>query len=281
MKKVLMFPGQGSQITGMGKELFDRYPEIVQICNDVLDYSIVELCLEENDRLNLTQYTQVALYVVGVMEYLEYVSQSGAEDIYAVIGHSLGEYVALYASNVFDFEAGLRLVKKRGQLMSEVSEGGMSAVINSSEESIRHLIRQEPYLDLDLANINSPQQVILSGPKSVLKTVRSDVKALGARIIPLNVSAAFHSRYMMPLSEEFFNYLESVSFSRPSKNVYSNVSALKHGSDVDAIKQLLKEQLYKPVQWLNTIMQINNEGDFEFIELGPKTVLTDLVKKII
>ncbi len=201
--RAYLFPGQGSQHLGMGEGLFDKYPELTAQADRILGYSIKELCLEDpNGVLGNTKYTQPALYVVNTLHYLEMVNDQGPPDI--VAGHSLGEYTALYAAGVFDFETGLRLVRHRGELMSEATGGGMAAVIGLSEDKLRQTLMDHGLQQVDIANYNHVTQIVISGPQAQIEQAQQACEKAGARIvIPLKVSGAFHSSMMMAASERF------------------------------------------------------------------------------
>src|SRR5215471_12296563 len=194
-----VFPGQGSQKRGMGQGLFDETPQYAAVEEDVdaiLGYSLRKLCLEDADnRLKETQFTQPSLYVVNALHYYKAVSQ-GRYPAY-LAGHSLGEYNALLAAGVFDFLTGLRLVKKRGELMAQAKNGGMGAVIGLSASLIVRVIKENGLASIDVANFNSPGQIVLSGPVEDIKRAGPIFEREGARMyMPLQLSAAFHSRYM-------------------------------------------------------------------------------------
>ena len=163
--KVYGFPGQGSQFRGMGKGLFEKFPHLTQKANDILGYSLSDLCTENPQNLLFsTQYTQPALYVVNVLTYLQRLKESPKPNY--LIGHSLGEYCALFAAGAFEFEDGLRMVKKRGALMSSISGGGMAASIDSDISVVQRELDEHRLYELDIANFNSPKQIVLSGPTS-------------------------------------------------------------------------------------------------------------------
>lgn len=161
---IIIFPGQGSQIKGMGEELFDQYEELTNRADNILGYSIKDLCLYDHQKqLHLTRYTQPALYVVNALSYFKYLEAGKKPDF--LLGHSLGEYNALLAAGVFDFETGLRLVKKRGELMGQVVGGGMAAIIGLKKEEIQAGLDKNDLNDIDIANYNSEEQLIISGWK--------------------------------------------------------------------------------------------------------------------
>jgi len=163
--KTHMFPGQGSQSKGMGGTLFDEFKELTHKADKILGYSIKELCLEDPRReLNQTQFTQPALYVVNALSYFKKVEESGQKPDF-VVGHSLGEFSALLAAECIDFEAGLKLVKKRGELMSQATGGGMAAILNATKEKIETILKENGLTNIDLANYNTPSQIVISGLK--------------------------------------------------------------------------------------------------------------------
>lgn len=276
----LMFPGQGSQKKGMGAEIFDKYKDLVKICDNVLDYSIVELCLEDpNNVLGQTKYTQVALYVVSSLMYLEYIENN--EKPSYVAGHSLGEYVALFASGAFDFETGLRLVKKRGELMSKADGGVMAAVIGASENRVKKILEENNFDGIDVANFNSQKQIVISGLREDIFKAEdaflddSEVKTF----IPLNVSGAFHSRYMKELADEFKEYINQFEFNEFQIPVISNYTARIYSKA--EVKENLYRQMFNSVRWDETVRYLMGKGVTEFKEIGPGNVLTNLVNRII
>ena len=271
-----MFPGQGSQFPGMGDALFPRYPEKLKMAQSTLDYSIAELCLHEDDKLHQTLYTQPALFVVNALAYEDRRDEFQSD---YHLGHSLGEYNALHASGCFDFETGLRLVKKRAELMDRTEGGGMAAVVGLTEKKIRDVLNREGNA-VDIANYNSPTQYIVSGEKTSIEKMTDKLKMAGAkRIILLQVSGAFHSRYMAPLEEEFRAFLDNFEFDSPSVPVIANATVSLYTSD--NIKENLIRQLSNPVRWIESIRKIlGKKEECEFHEIGPGQVLTGLVRRI-
>ncbi len=167
-----IFPGQGSQVKGMGGNLFNEFRELTAQADDILGYSIKELCMEDpNSTLGQTQYTQPALFVVSALSYLKRIKETGRKPDF-VAGHSLGEYNALFAAGAFDFETGLKLVKKRGELMSLATGGSMAVVLGITEENIVEVLEQNGLYSIDIANVNSPYQVAISGLKEDIDKAR-------------------------------------------------------------------------------------------------------------
>ncbi|MFC1668400.1 ACP S-malonyltransferase [Chlamydiota bacterium] len=276
---VYVFPGQGSQKKGMGQELFDAYPDLVKKADEILGYSIKELCLEDpNNQLGQTQFTQPALFVVNALTYLKKLAD-GVEKPAYVAGHSLGEYNALFASEVFDFETGLQIVKKRGAIMAEAKNGGMAAVIGLTEESIASVLKESGLDSLDIANMNSPSQIVISGLKDDIGKAKEIFEKAGARMyIPLQVSGAFHSRYMKESMETFETFIKEFSFSDQKIPVIANVTARPYGKG--DIPKLMVEQITSSVKWCESIRYLMGVGESVFDEVGPGTVLTGLIRKI-
>lgn len=274
---VYMFPGQGSQAKGMGADLFAAFPELTGTADDILGYSIRELCLEDPRRqLGQTRYTQPALYVVNALSYRRRLHEHGTPAF--VLGHSLGEYNALEAAGVIDFEAGLRLVSRRGELMSEAPAGAMAAVIGPDEQAIGELMARHGLGTIDIANLNGPSQTIISGLKEDIARAAPLFEAEQARFVPLNTSGAFHSRYMAAAQQAFASYLREFHFNAPRIPVISNVEALPYLAERAA--SLLAAQIIRPVQWTRSIQYLLAQGQSEFLELGPGQVLTRLLADI-
>lgn len=279
MKTCWMFPGQGSQKAGMGKEEFEMFPGMVQKADDVLGYSIKELCVDDpRTQLGKTQFTQPALYVVNSLMYLRKQQEMKVTPDY-LVGHSLGEYCALFAAGAFDFETGLKLVKERGKMMAEVVGGAMIAVIGLKEEEIRRVLVDNGLSTVDIANDNSPFQIVLSGRQEDILQAQIVCKNAGARVcIPLPVSGAFHSRYMQEPGERFREILANVSFFPLKIPVIANVTACPYA--LDQVSRLLGDQMAQAVQWTESIRFLLANGVEEFVEVGPGEVLTGLVSRI-
>jgi malonyl CoA-acyl carrier protein transacylase len=282
MALAYLFPGQGSQVKGMGADLFDRFPAWTSAADAALGYSIRELCLDDpRDELGRTAFTQPALYVVGAMTYRARIEDGGPMPAF-LAGHSLGEYCALVAAGVFDFETGLRLVRRRGELMSQTSGGGMTAVIGLAPARIREVLEaSEAGGHVDVANFNAPDQTVLAGPTADLAAVGPALEAAGARaVIPLRVSAPFHSRYMADAMAAFGDTLTGVAFAPPAIPVIANVTAQPYPSDPAAIRDTLARQIGSSVQWLDSMRYLLDQGVTEIEELGPGTVLRKLFARI-
>ncbi len=276
--KTFLFPGQGSQSKGMGGALFDEFKELTDKADKILGYSIKELCLDDpRGELNQTQFTQPALYVVNALSYFKKVEESGQKPDFAA-GHSLGEFNALLTAECFDFEAGLKLVKKRGELMSQATGGGMAAILNATKEKIETILKENGLTNIDLANYNAPSQIVISGLKDEIAKAQSFFQEGEMKYFPLNTSGAFHSRYMQPSREKFETYLKKFKFSDLKIPVISNVSARPYQND--EVIANLSNQITSSVKWSESIQYLIESGDMEFEEIGHGKVLTKLVHKI-
>jgi trans-AT polyketide synthase, acyltransferase and oxidoreductase domains len=278
MTRIYLFPGQGSQKVGMGADLFPRFPEQVSIAEAELGYSIVDLCLRDSsNQINKTEFTQPALFVVNALTFLNHLVQTGKLPHF-VAGHSLGEYNALFAAGVIDFRTGIKLVKKRANLMSRARGGGMAAVIGLKPDQIRETLKVSGLGSLDIANLNSPSQSVISGPEKDLEVSRAILEQAGAQLWKrLPVSAAFHSRYMIEAEREFEVFLESLTFAEDHLPVLSNVTARLHDQ---SIKKMLARQITQPVRWTECVQWLLGKPEPDFLELGPGNVLTGLLRRI-
>ncbi|MBD1889549.1 ACP S-malonyltransferase [Coleofasciculus sp. FACHB-712] len=273
-KTAWVFPGQGSQAIGMGVDLLDL-PEAkakFEQAEQILGWSVPEICQSQEDKLSRTLYTQPSLYVVESI--LADRMQAGRHQPNLVAGHSLGEYVALYVAGVFDFEAGLRLVKRRAEFMDSASDGMMAALIGFDREQLEQQIQQTP--DVVLANDNSSAQVVISGTPEAVEAVLSQVKV--KRVVRLNVSGAFHSPLMAEAAAEFQVVLESVPFNSAQVPVLSNVEPVP-SVDADILKERLIRQMTGSVRWREISLQLPVQGISQVVEIGPGKVLTGLIKR--
>lgn len=277
--KAYVFPGQGSQSLGMGKELFREFPEITAQADRILDYSIEKLCNEDpNRQLDQTQYTQPALFIVNALSYERKVKQGTARADF-LAGHSLGEYNALHAAGAFDFATGLQLVKARGAFMAQVREGGMAAVVGLDEPAVVEVLKRNDLQDLDLANCNGAKQFILAGPQKILSRAETAFRNAGAQTyLPLRVSGAFHSRYMRPAQREFERFIAQFKFQPLRAPVLANVTGQPYENG--QIGQLLVEQLTNPVRWDLIVRFLLGQGEMDIEEVGPGNVLSKLLAKV-
>jgi malonyl CoA-acyl carrier protein transacylase len=280
-----VFPGQGSEKKGMGQGLFDEVPEFASVesqVNALLGYSLRQMCLEDaENKLSQTQFTQPCLYTVNALNYYKAVA-GGAKPSY-LAGHSLGEYDALLAAGVFDFLTGLKLVKKRGELMSQAKGGGMAAVIGLTAEKIAEVVKNEGLDRIDVANFNSPTQTVVSGPTDDIKLAVPKFEQAGARmVVTLKASAAFHSRYVADAAKAFGEFLAPMTFSAPTIPVVANVTAELYPTEnaSESVKSLLVKQISNSVLWVQSVRFLVGKGVAEFRETGPGNVLTKLIQQI-
>ena len=275
-----MFPGQGSQCRGMGQVLFDTVQEFACVedrIDDLLGYSVRELCLHgPESRLRETRYTQPCLFIVNALHYYDAIRRHGRPQ--ALVGHSLGEYDALLAAGAFDLLTGIRLVKERGALMATATGGAMAAVLELRLDDVQRVLEEEGLTALDVANYNTPLQTVVAGPADVIRRAAASFQRRGAVYVPLPVSAAFHSRYMVDASARFSRVLESYEFSPLRVPVVSNVTGEFYPPGV--VKCLLARQLSRPVRWVHGIQYLRRQGVSTFVEVGPGSVLTRLGRQI-
>lgn len=273
-KTAWVFPGQGSQAIGMGVDLLSL-PEAkakFEAAEQILGWSVPEICQSQEEKLSHTPYTQPALYVIESILAEEMQARGARPQL--VAGHSLGEYVALYVAGVFDFQAGLALVKRRSELMHEAPEGQMAALMGFDREELENKIGETK--DVVIANDNSPAQAVISGTKAAVEQVIANIKV--KRAVTLKVTRAFHSPFMAPASASFEKVLESVPFTDAKIPVISNVEpTLTTAADV--LKERLIGQMVGSVRWREISLQLPEEGVERVVEIGPGKVLTGLIKR--
>ncbi|HEY9761628.1 MAG TPA: ACP S-malonyltransferase [Trichocoleus sp.] len=273
-KTAWVFPGQGSQAIGMGTDLLDlpTAKAKFEAADALLGWSVLETIRNEEDKVSNTLYTQPCLYVVESLLADLLKDQGHKPDL--VAGHSLGEYVALYAAGVFDFETGLGLVKRRAELMSQASDGTMAALIGFNWDELTAKLEATP--DVVLANDNNSGQVVISGPPAAVDTVLGGVKA--KRAVKLNVSGAFHSPLMAEAAAEFQTVLDPVNFQDAIVPVLSNVDPTPATTGA-VLKERLSQQMTGSVRWREISLQLPEEGIQRVVEVGPGAVLTGLIKR--
>ncbi|MEJ2208901.1 MAG: ACP S-malonyltransferase [Anaerolineae bacterium] len=290
----LLFPGQGSQQVGMGRDLAQAYPAARRLydrAGEILDLDLARLCFEgPKEELDDTINTQPAIFVtsLAMLEVLR--TEGGLPDTQPgkglMAGHSLGELTALAAAGAMTFDDGLRLVRERGRLMKLAGErnpGGMAAVLKAEDEDIERACREasaQVGQPVQIANYNSPGQVVISGHQDALEKAISLLRERGVRrIIPLAVSIAAHSPLMAVVVQEYRAAIEATPMRRPDVPVVANISA-RPLLDVDEIRDELAGQLTWPVRWVASVQWMVEQGVTYFLEVGPGDVLTKLVKRI-
>ena len=273
-KSAWIFPGQGSQAIGMGSDLAElsaAQPKFAQ-AEQILGWSVLDRCQGDESELSRTLYTQPCLYVIESI--LADVLKERGQMPELLAGHSLGEYVALYIAHVFDFETGLRLVKRRAELMDAAAGGKMAALMKFDREQLEQSLNKMP--DVVIANDNSAEQVVISGTPEGVEALLAQVKA--KRAVPLKVSGAFHSPLMAVAAQQFQHVLESVEFTDAKIPVLSNVEPAP-ATEGSELKKRLSRQITGAVRWRETMLQLPELGVSQVIEVGPGKVLTGLVKR--
>lgn len=281
--KAYVFPGQGAQFIGMGKDLYEKYPlakEMFDKANDILGFKITDIMFSgTEEELRQTKVTQPAIYLHSVIAAVCIMNHHNPQ---MVAGHSLGEFSALTVNKSLSFEDGLRLVAIRAKAMQRACElvpSTMAAVIGLEDERIIEICDEIGDVVVP-ANFNSPGQVVISGSVSGIDTAMEQLDKAGAkRVIKLKVGGAFHSPLMKPAEEELEEAIEETKFFAPVCAVYQNVDA-KPTSDSKTIKRNLTAQLTSPVRWTETVRNMLGDGATEFTEIGPGTVLKGLIKKV-
>ncbi|MFC4709500.1 ACP S-malonyltransferase [Enterococcus eurekensis] len=284
MKKAFLFSGQGAQYVGMGQELYEREPIVKATFDEasrVLGYDVAQQCFTENEQLNQTEYTQPAILTVSIA-FWRLLQEKGQSCDY-VAGLSLGEYSALVASGVFDFETALKLVAKRGSLMANAAPQGtgkMVAVMNTPIEMIEEACQKASSVGIvSPANYNTPQQIVIGGEVTAVDQAVAYLTELGAkRMIPLNVSGPFHTALLKPAAEKLKVVLTEIEIDEMKIPVISNTTA--QVMEQAEIKDLLERQVMSPVRFYESIETLKNLGVEQIVEIGPGKVLTGFVKKI-
>lgn len=284
--KAFVFPGQGSQFSGMGKDIYESNPiakNYFDQANEILGFDITGIMFNGSDAdLKQTKVTQPAVFIHSVVSALSMGDQFTPD---MVAGHSLGEFSALTAAGALTFEAGLSLVYKRALAMQkacEIQESTMAAILGLPDETVETICADITAGGniVIAANYNCPGQIVISGTIEAVNMACEALKAAGAkRALPLNVSGAFHSPLMQPAKEELEAAINETTISTPLCPVYQNVDGMPH-TKAQEIKANLIAQLTSPVRWTSSVRRMTNDGATEFIECGPGAVLQGLIKKI-
>ncbi len=283
-KYAFIFPGQGAQIPGMGKDLYENSiaaRNVFDTADEVLGYSISDLCFNgSEEELKKTINSQPCILTVSIAAY-EALKEKFAVIPLCAAGHSLGEYAALYAAGVVDLKTVMLLIAKRAELMNEAAEksdGLMAAVLGLDDETVVNVV--SGLNDVYVANFNSPGQVVITGSREEINNSIDKFKAAGAkRVLPLAVSGAFHSPFMESAGSQFKDFINQFAFNNANIPVYTNVDA-KSTSIGAEFKNKLPEQISSSVLWTQTINNIVSDGIVDFVEIGPGKVLAGLNKKI-
>ena len=288
--KAILFPGQGSQVVGMGSEFYNNFSSVKEIFNSAdekLKFKLSKVILEgPEDQLKLTQNTQPAILTVSyaIFKILKEEFNYNFENTKYFAGHSLGEYSALLCAGSLSFEDALYLLFERGKSMQEavpVGKGGMLAVLGSENEEIEDCIKKIKSKGVcEIANDNAPGQIIVSGSIELIQELQNILKENKKKSIMLPVSAPFHCSLMNAAATNMKSKIENVNFTKPNYEIITNVSASPTNDPAD-IKKLLVEQIYSKVRWRESILYMSNQNITEYLEIGPGKVLTGLVKRIL
>ncbi|MDD5873066.1 MAG: ACP S-malonyltransferase [Clostridia bacterium] len=281
-KTAFMFPGQGAQYTGMGRNFYNEYresAEVYDIASETLKMDIKKLCFEENDMLDKTEYTQIAMFVTEVAILKALYSKGYRSQVN--IGLSLGEYASLYASGAINLEDACRIVRQRGIYMENevpAGKGAMSAVVGMEIESVEKIL--DNYPGVQIANYNCPGQIVISGITEDVDIAGAELKEAGAkRVIRLNVSGPFHSQLLVKAGEKLGVLLKDVELGSINVPYVANYSA-DYITDTKDVKELLEKQVYSPVRFQQSVELMIKDGVDTFVEIGPGKTLSGFVKKI-
>lgn len=283
-KIAFLFPGQGAQSVGMGKELYDNFSAAKNVfdkADEVLGKSITTLCFEgPEDSLKQTVNTQPCIVTTSIAALETLKSELNITPDYTA-GHSLGEYCAMYTAGVMSLETALKAIQKRADLMGQTKGGAMAAILNAPEGSVEEALKEASSVGyVDVANYNSPVQVVITGDESAVKKAGEILMEKGARrVVPLAVSGAFHSKFMENAGKEFEGFVSDLELNNASVPVVTNVDA-NATTDSSDFRAKMPKQIYSSVHWTQTIQKMVADGVEIFVEIGPGKVLAGLNKKI-
>lgn len=288
MQSAAIFPGQGAQTVGMGRDVYDsssRARGVFDRANEILGFDLAKLCFDgPTEQLEKTDIQQPAIFTVSVALWEAFIEAGGRRDQFSRMGGlSLGEYTALHVAGAFEFDAALRLVRRRGELMqaaAEASPSGMVSLVGADEQVAGELCDKVRGHDiLAPANFNCPGQIVIAGHLSACDRAIEVAETFGCRAVPLAVAGAFHTPLMAPAAEELATALAETTIKPPGLPVIANVDGAYHG-DADGVRTSLIQQLTRPVRWQRGVERMIADGVERFVEIGPGRVLSGLMRKI-
>ena len=276
-KVAFVFPGQGSQYIGMGKDILDCAKDIVDLTNEILGFDLRKLCLEGPEaKLNLAEFASPSILMLSYILF-SFFKEKVKPDFLA--GHSLGEFTAAVCSECISYQDGIRIVKKRAEIMQKSSkDGAMAAILGLKKDKIEEIIKDEK--NVEIANINCPGQIVISGKKYAVEKIKDKFLDAGAKkVVFLNVSVPSHSSFMEEAFYEFFLFMKDIKFNDPKIPIITNIDA-KIKSNGEDLKKALINQMKSTILWEDCVRNLISQGVDTFFEIGPKNVLTNLIKRI-
>lgn len=284
-KYAILFPGQGAQSVGMGKSFAEHHPTaraLFEQASEVLGYDLGALCFDGPiERLTISAHAQPGIFVSSVAAYHALIAKFPGLAVHAMAGLSSGEWTALHLAGVLSFDDTLKVLEARGRFMTEACEqapGAMLTIIGAEEAVLKTICEAS---GVEMANLNSREQTVLSGAKEGIDAAEAKAKELGLRkVIRLNVAGAFHSRLMKPAADRFGEFLKSIHFAAPRLTVLANVTGKPHAADGASIREAMIHQVHRSVRWYEGIEFLKEAGVTHYLECGPGKVLSGLVKRI-